>query len=931
MNKKTLIISLILILTSASLVAQKKVLDHSVYDGWKTITGESLTKNGGYTVYYINPQEGDGSLVVTNTKNNSSFSVSRGYQHTITPDQQQVVFLIKPLFADTRDAKIKKRKPEEMPKDSLAILNFGTQRVFKIPYVKSYKMGKDASNYVAYLSVAPADTTGGKKAPKRDKDEGYPLIIRNLSNGQEDTIKNVVDYAFSDNGKYIAATLQPNSKDSVAKAGVILYDITKKENELLASGKGKYKQPVFAEDGLQLAFLADCDTSKVEPKDFELYYYKQGLDSAIIIADEGMNGMPQKWSVGENRTPSFSKNGQRLFFGIVPIRPPKDTTIVDFEVAKLDIWHWNEPNLQPMQLKNLDRELKRTYLSVISLDKLSKIIPLADKNMKDVRTPDDGNAAYALGLDDSKYRIEMQWEGSARNDVYAISVADGSKILVAEALNGLTSISPGGKYIMWYDMKKRQWYSYSIDSKKTICLTDKINVNFWDEEHDTPSDPYPHGLAAWTENDNAVLLYDKYDIWQIDPAGVKAPVNLTDGEGRKSELTFRYIRTDPESRFIKADEELLLSAFDNKSKMDGFYTFNPRAKKNVSKLAKACLEGYYFSRPVKAKDANLYVYKKGNFNTFPDLYVTENVWKTEKKLTDALPEMQEYNWGTAELVSWKTDDGITAEGILYKPENFDPAKKYPMLVYFYEKHSNDLYRYITVAPSRSVINIPFFVSRGYLVFTPDIYYKDGHPGQSAYKSIIPGVRSLYKNTWVDTANVAIQGQSWGGYQVAYLVTQTDMFKAAGAGAPVSNMTSAYGGIRWGTGMSRQFQYEHTQSRIGKTLWDGLDFYIENSPLFFADKVNTPLLIMHNDNDGAVPWYQGIEYFTALRRLGKTVWMLQYNNEEHNLLERKNTKDLSIRLQQFFDHYLKSDKMPEWMKYGVPATQKGVSWGYDLVD
>ena len=264
-----------------------------------------------------------------------------------------------------------------------------------------------------------------------------------------------------------------------------------------------------------------------------------------------------------------------------------------------------------------------------------------------------------------------------------------------------------------------------------------------------------------------------------------------------------------------------------------------------------------------------------------------------------------------------------------KPEGFDETKKYPVMMYFYEKHSDNLYRYMSPAPSASTINIPLYSSHDYIVFTPDINYTVGQPGQDAYNAIVSGAEALAKNSWVDKDNMAIQGQSWGGYQVAYLVTQTDMFKAAGAGAPVSNMTSAYGGIRWESGSSRQIQYERGQSRLGTTLSESLQTYIDNSPLFFVDKVNTPLLIMHNDNDGAVPWYQGIELFMALRRLEKPVWMLQYNKEAHNLMERRNRKDLSIRMLQFFDHYLKGEPAPVWLSDGLPATEKGRDWGYDL--
>jgi dipeptidyl aminopeptidase/acylaminoacyl peptidase len=259
----------------------------------------------------------------------------------------------------------------------------------------------------------------------------------------------------------------------------------------------------------------------------------------------------------------------------------------------------------------------------------------------------------------------------------------------------------------------------------------------------------------------------------------------------------------------------------------------------------------------------------------------------------------------------------------------DPNKKYPLMVYFYERNSDGLHNYRPPAPSASTINIPLFVSNEYVVFVPDIKYTIGFPGQSAYDCIVPGVNTVVSMGFVDEKNMAIQGQSWGGYQVAWLITRTNMFKAAGAGAPVVNMTSAYGGIRWGTGMSRMFQYEQTQSRIGGTLWEKPWHYIENSPLFMSDRVETPLLMTHNDADGAVPWYQGIEFYMALRRFNKPVWLLVYNGEDHNLVQRKNRKDLSVRLLQFFDHYLKGAPAPIWMEEGIPATLKGKDLGYDI--
>jgi dipeptidyl aminopeptidase/acylaminoacyl peptidase len=301
-----------------------------------------------------------------------------------------------------------------------------------------------------------------------------------------------------------------------------------------------------------------------------------------------------------------------------------------------------------------------------------------------------------------------------------------------------------------------------------------------------------------------------------------------------------------------------------------------------------------------------------------------------ERISDANPQQENFIWPKVQMVEWTSFSGEKLKGLLYVPENLDPGKKYPMMVYFYERNAENIYRHQHPAPSRSTINKPLYTSNGYVVFVPDITYKEGYPGQSAYNAIVSGTQHVINTfPFIDEKRMALQGQSWGGYQIAYLITQTDLYAAAMAGAPVSNMTSAYGGIRWQTGLSRMFQYEQTQSRIGGTLWDKPLHYIENSPVFYAPKVNTPLLMMHNDNDGAVPWYQGIEYFVALRRLNKPVWMLSYNDEPHNLNASSwaNRVDLSKRMFQFFNHYLKGEAMPEWMEKGVPAIEKGENLGY----
>lgn len=409
--------------------------------------------------------------------------------------------------------------------------------------------------------------------------------------------------------------------------------------------------------------------------------------------------------------------------------------------------------------------------------------------------------------------------------------------------------------------------------------------------------------------------------------------------GRRTHNRFKIVDLKPDTRKpnerrcgvvrpLDPKQTVYLSVFNEESQENGFGRVNLA---RPSKTLEYFTDTVTYKYVAGAAGTDRIFYQKGNFRECYDLYFTDNFFKTSTKVSAINPQMAGYRWGSAELFRWKAYDGTPLKGIVYMPDGVKEGEKLPVMIYFYEKNANNLYTFWSPAPSRSIVNIPFYTSRGYIVFVPDIVYKVGHPGESAYNCICAGAEALCeKYSIADKSRMAIQGQSWGGYQTAWLITRTNMFAAAGSGAPVGNMTSAYGGIRWGSGITRAGQYEHGQSRIGKSMWEpgALDLYIENSPVFHVDKVQTPVLIMHNDADGAVPWYQGIEFFSDLRRLDKPAWLLQYNKEAHNLVQRRNCKDLSIRLQQFFDHYLKGAPMPAWMKTGVPYESKGEYSGFE---
>jgi dipeptidyl aminopeptidase/acylaminoacyl peptidase len=376
-------------------------------------------------------------------------------------------------------------------------------------------------------------------------------------------------------------------------------------------------------------------------------------------------------------------------------------------------------------------------------------------------------------------------------------------------------------------------------------------------------------------------------------------------------------RSDDDDRAIDPTKPLMLRAFDEDTKASGFYTDKLGSKAVPEKVVMADLA---YGNPQKARDADVYMVTKSTVTDFPNLWVGPSLTSLTQ-ISDANPWQKEYNWVTAELVTWTSSDGVPLQGILYKPENFDPSKKYPMISYFYEELSDGLHNYV-VPTGRNVINPTHYASNGYLIFEPDIHYEVGYPGPSAVKSIVPGVQKLLERGYVDPKGLGLQGQSWGGYQTLFLITQSQMFSAAMAGAPVVNMFSAYGGIRWGSGVARAFQYEKTQSRIGKSIWDSPNQYMENSPLFWLPRVTTPLFIMGNDADDAVPWYQSIETFVGMRRLGKEVYFIDYNNDVHNPASRANQKDIAARMQQFFDNKLKGKPAPKWMIEGIPAKDKG---------
>ncbi|NPA38055.1 MAG: S9 family peptidase [Chlorobi bacterium] len=915
---------------------EKKPLDFSVYDGWKSISVQKISNDGKWVTYEINPQVGDGYAYLYNVEQGRTDSVPRGKSPVFNAGNSFWALKIVPQADSIRALKLKKVKKDKFPKDSLLVksLESGSSRSFS--KIKEFYVPTHGGEFVAVLfdkSAIEKDTTQTKKDEEKDNEKkkdkkkkfeskGTPFMVYVPATNDSIGFEKITKYSVAKNGGGVFAV--QSDGDTTEVSAVLRIHTDGSAPDTLFRKTGNIAKIKASYDGQQCAFLFSPDTS--DSKVYRLYLWNEKYEEPVMVMDTVSTALPQEWSVLKKGSLSFSKDGRKLFFGAGnrPKPEPKDTLTED-EKVHVDIWSWQDKEIQPMQKKRLSKQKDRAYRCVYNVKERS-IVQLESKVLPKVSVQQNGDLDIALGYDDGPYKRASSWNGKWCNDVYKVNLLTGEKILLKKELCGTSSLSFNGEWFAYYEQEDSSYYAVNTASGEIRKISSGVDVLLCDELNDVPNPPDAYGIAGWSLDGKSLLVYDRFDIWKLDLTGKKDPVCITSGKGRENSTRFRYVKLDPDAKGIDLKESIMLQGFNEKDKSSGFY-----ALKN-GHMQKLVWGDFYTYNPRKAKDADVVIWQRSTFIRYPELEVTDLTFKNSKKITVTNPQQSEYNWGRTKLVDWIAADGKKHQGILVTPENLDTTKKYPVVVYFYERSSDRLYRYYAPKPSRSTVNWTFYASNGYVIFVPDIYYRTGDPGLCSYEAVVTGALAMadrYK--FIDVDRMALQGQSWGGYQTAFLVTRTNLFKAAMAGAPVSNMTSAYGGIRWGTGMSRMFQYEHTQSRIGGTLWEKTLKYIENSPVFYVPQIETPLLIMHNDNDGAVPWYQGIEFFMALRRLDKPAWMLVYNNEEHNLTRRANEKDLSRRMMQFFDHYLKGKPMPVWMKKGIPATEKGEKLGYEMCE
>ncbi len=868
------------------------------------IQHQIISDDGRWVGYSLVPERGDPVSFVISTEDTTKYKFERTQRPVFSPNSKWVIFRHFPKAVDVENAE------KEKPSDGYLLFNLVSHAKYFFEKTKNFVFSEDSRWLAIHFKEGES-----KGKDTSTKEIGSLLTLFDLASQNQLDLQYVTEFSFDTLTNYFAF--------------VVSEPVGKKNGLYILSLRGEFNLPIKADvdSGVYISSLAwnKARQGLSYIKSYERAETK--IDSAVLcylpvpvfvpqILMESSQ-LPTEWYLPRKNELKWSEDGERLFFGI---KPKMDTSVTAekikfndtnfFDISKIlkkseyTLWHWNDPQVKSNERTWWEKNKNRTFRCVYHLS-TKKYIQLADFNLSTVDFVDNPN--YTIGFDNRPYAKEATWEGEYR-DLYIVNINTGQRKLVAKRVNDVAELSPQGKYLVFY--KDKNWHLYDTQIDTLVNLTGKMKYAFYDEDYDMPSPPPSYGFGGWFENDNAFLLYDKYDVWKFFSENY-GYVCQTVVFGRDLNQSYRIIKLDKNKKFYKNSDSVLMSAFNHTKKHTAIYLLEFKILGPLSLLE----EAKNFKLISKAKNADKVLFSRESYDEFPDLWVGNFALTNIKRLTNHTEEyLSKYKWGTTELVRWTNSRGDTLDGFIIKPANFDSKKKYPLIVYFYERFSHLMYNfqfpYIGHRPCFQI-----YTSDDYIYFLPDIKYQIGSPGNSALDCIVSGVKNLIAKGFIDTNAIGIMGHSWSGYQAAYIITQTKMFSAAVAGAVVGNMISAYSGIRLESGLARQFQYERYQSRIGGHLWDSLANYINNSPIFKAQTMVTPLLLMFGDEDQAVPWQQGIELYLALRRLNKTAFFLQYHKERHWPEKFPNKLDYAIKIKEFFDTYLKKKAPPEWIEKG----------------
>ena len=887
------------------LSAQKKVLDMEAYRLWRRVEAQQISDNEEWVSYryrYINQDEQCVHKPVTYLRNMTTGKV---YE---LENVQQLNF-----FDGGRGVKYVvshvDKKGVPIGRDSVFILSLKNMKATH--WDRPYGFRESGySNQITYSYPIGKNERG--EAIRR-------LVIWNL--GTRDSI--VMDSV----GHYILLNREQEilyEKDHGRYKSLRYGKIGEKHHVVYTHPEARLEDFTFDEREKKGTFTV-CAGVKCQNKPNFLYSFTLPEMSFRLVMSFSAKKLPEGYQV-EGRTYPVYGEGKYVFPGVKRVQFPGSVNKVKRDTTfELELWTWDEEVSQKRQAHESTGRHPGEPKYVYQVKDESWLL-VAPEQMELHLPPDHREFGNVLVSDASPYRKMADWRDGQTADWYRVSLEDGKRELLFKDFRGAPVWSPNGKYALFYAGEEKIWYKLELRTGKLTDISSGIGHPMYDEEYDRPKPASPYGIAGWLDRGDKVVLYDRYDMWVVDLAGDTPLFSLTGEWGRKNQRELRLIGGQGHGKLLDLTSDLFVYTKNTETLECGIYKLSP------SRKLKRLMEGAFALRIHHvSQDGKACIFTKQSYADFRDLWWSRMNFVKPVRVTEANPQQKDYHWGSVKLVEWKTFEGKRNRGLLYLPDNYDVSKRYPVIVNFYETHTNDIHVQPVPDLSSGMMNVVSYVSDGYVVFMPDVHFKTGHPGVSSYNAVVSGVQMLIDRGIADKDRIGIQGHSWSGYQVAYLVTRTNLFKCASPGAAVSAMTSAYFGIREGSGMPRMFMYEETQGRMGKMFWDDIEGYIKNSPIFYADKIQTPLLIFHCDGDDAVPYSEGLNLFLAMRRLHKPAWLLNYKGEKHFLYNDAARRDWTIRLKQFFDYYLRDASLPRWMKEGILLDERGIDQKYDLIE
>lgn len=889
---------------------------------WKTIGGSVLSADGTWYGYRHVPLEGDGNVVFRETRGTKEYRFPVGEarfgQISISENARFGAFLINPEAKEAR----KLRQTRQKIYTKAAVLNLASGEKVEYEKIRAFQFSRENPNWIA-LHKAAAESQEREK----DKWSGSDLILRELSTGKELVLGNVSEFAFDKKGRFLALIIDAYG---LAGNGVLLRDLAAGTLVPLDTEKASYKSLTWTEKGDALACLKGREDKAFEDKLYAVVGFTglaSGAVQKVVYDPKDDKSFPAGMTISANKPPQWTESLDAVLFGIqtpkkkaeggAPAAGPEAAgpgagspgTPPDEDLPDLVLWHGLDKRLQSQQQVEANRDQAFSYLAEYRLRE-KKFIRLADDDVRTVVVAP--KERWAVGYDNREYELDGNLDGRNYRDVSIIDMTTGARKPALKKSRFSFSISTDGSHLLYYD--DGAFFTYEFATGKTYPITKGVPADFINEDDDRNVKNPPDYPVGWSEDGLFALLSDGWDIWKVPVHGGTA-VNLTIN-GRKDAVRYRGLSSlDPDDKGINLAKPLYLSLYGEWTKKAGI----GRLEKGQPGVKVLLWDDAGFGLPTKARRAEVYAYSRDTIKDYPDVAITDAGFRNAVKITDINPQQKDFLWSSGPmLIDYKMDPrsgkDVKLQAALFLPAGYEKGKRYPTIVYYYEKSSQGLNRY--TLPSFNGFNKSVYTSNGYAVLMPDITYKLNDPGMSAAWCVLPALEAAVATGVVDRSKVGLHGHSWGGYQTAFLITQAD-FAAAVAGAPLTNMISMYSSIYFNSGSGNMAIFESSQGRFLGGYWDNLEAYQRNSPVYYAEKVKTPLIILHNDKDGAVDWNQGIEYYNTLRRMKKPVIMLQYVGENHGLSKPANQKDYTVRMKEWFDHWLMGKPAPEWMKDGVP--------------